>query len=216
MKLNLTTAGLFEPQQFTAWSSARRQAIHQAVARGMQAGGRELRDAARGQMRSAFAVKRSGFVNSLHARLIDKKSDRLPALWIGSKIPWLGLHETGGTVSGNLLIPLLPNRIGPKRFHQVISALLQSGNAFFVKKHGKVLLMAENLRENAAPLTRFKRAERQRSGVKRLQRGQEIPIAVLVKAVTLKRRLDLRGTVARELPRLAAAIQQELGKIDGH
>ena len=44
MKISLTAAGLFEPRQFAAWSSARRQAIHQAVARGMQSGGREVRD----------------------------------------------------------------------------------------------------------------------------------------------------------------------------
>ena len=160
MKINLTTAGLFEPRQFSAWSTARRQAIHQAVARGMQSGGREVRDAARAQMRSVFTVKRNSFVSSMHTKVLDKKPDRLPALWVGSKIPWLGLHEHGGTVAGNLLIPLLPGRIGPKRFKAVIDGLMRSGNAFFVKKDGKVLLMAENIRENASQLTRFKRAER--------------------------------------------------------
>lgn len=212
MKINLTTAGLFEPRQFVAWSSARRQAIHQAVARGMQSGGREVRDAARAQMRSAFTVKRQSFVASMHAKVLDKKPDRLPALWVGSKIPWLGLHEHGGTVAGNLLIPLLPGRIGPKRFKAVIDGLMRSGNAFFVKKDGKVLLMAENITENASQLTRFKRAERGRTGAKQIKRGQEIPIAVLVKSVTLKRRLDLAGAVRGTLPRLARAIQNELVK----
>ena len=212
MKINLTTAGLFEPRQFAAWSTARRQAIHQAVARGMQSGGREVRDAARSQMRTAFNVKRSSFVSSMYTQVLDKKPDRLPALWVGSKIPWLGLHEKGGTVAGNLLIPLLPGRIGPKRFKAVIDGLMRSGNAFFVKKDGKVLLMAENIRENASQLTRFKRAERGRTGAKQIKRGQEIPIAVLVKSVTLKRRLDLAGAVRGALPRLARAIQNELVK----
>ena len=89
----------------------------------------------------------------------------------------------GGTVSGNLLIPLLPGRIGPKRFRQVVDALMRSGNAFFIEKDGKVILMAENIRENASALTRFKRAERARTGAKQIKRGQEIPIAVLVKSV---------------------------------
>jgi len=212
MKINLTAAGLFEPRQFAAWSTARRQAIHQAVARGMQSGGREVRDAARAQMRSAFAVKRQSFVASMHTKVLNKKPDRLPALWVGSKIPWLGLHEQGGTVAGNLLIPLLPGRIGPKRFKAVIDGLMRSGNAFFVKKDGKVLLMAENIRENASQLTRFKRAERGRTGAKQIKRGQEIPIAVLVKSVTLKRRLDLAGAVRGALPQLAKAIQHELVK----
>ena len=212
MKISLTAAGLFEPRQFAAWSSARRQAIHQAVARGMQSGGREVRDAARAQMRSAFTVKRNNFVSSMHTKVLDKKPDRLPALWVGSKIPWVGLHEKGGTVAGNLLIPLLPGRIGPKRFRAVIDGLMRSGNAFFVKKDGKVLLMAENIRENASQLTRFKRAERGRTGAKQFKRGQEVPIAVLVKSVTLKRRLDLAGAVRGALPQLAKAIQHELVK----
>ncbi|MBP8275441.1 MAG: hypothetical protein KAX55_00910 [Propionivibrio sp.] len=212
MKIDLTASGLFDARQFNAWSTERRDAIRAALKRGMQSGGREVRDAARTQMRGAFNVKRSSFVSSMQAKVLDKKTDRLPALLIGSKIPWLGLHEKGGTVSGNLLIPLLPGRIGPKRFKAVIDGLLRSGNAFFVEKNGKVILMAENIRENASQLNRFKRAERGRTGTKQIKRGQEIPIAVLVKSVSLKRRLDLTGAVQRSLPRLAGAIQKELAK----
>ena len=40
--------------------------------------------------------------------------------------------------------------------------------------------MAENIKENAGQLGRFKRAERGRTGAKQIKRGQEIPIAVLV------------------------------------
>ena len=212
MKIDLTASGLFDARQFNAWSTERRDAIRAALKRGMQSGGREVRDAARTQMRGAFNVKRSSFVSSMQAKVLDKKADRLPALLVGSKIPWLGLHEKGGTVSGNLLIPLLPGRIGPKRFKAVVDGLLRSGNAFFVEKNGKVILMAENIRENASQLTRFKRAERARTGAKQIKRGQEIPIAVLVRSVSLKRRLDLTGSVQRSLPRLASAIQKELAK----
>ncbi len=212
MKINLATAGLFDARQFSAWSTARREAIRSALKRGMQSGGREVRGAARSHMRSAFHVKRSSFISSMQTKVLDKRTDRLPALLVGSKIPWLGLHDKGGTVSGNLLIPLLPGRIGPKRFRAVIEGLLRSGNAFFVKKNGKVILMAENIRENASELNRFKRAGRARTGAKQIKRGQEIPIAVLVKSVSLKRRLDLAGAVQRSLPHLANAIQTELAK----
>jgi hypothetical protein len=47
MRLSLTTTGLLDPRQLAAWSSERRRAIHTAVAKGMQSGGREVRDAAR-------------------------------------------------------------------------------------------------------------------------------------------------------------------------
>ena len=175
MKLTLATSGLLDPRKLSAWSAERRRAIHAAVAKGMASGGREVREAARAQMRSAFQVRRASFVASLQAKVFDQKPERLPALWVGSRIPWLGIHTHGGTVAGRMLIPLLPGRIGPKRFRQVIDGLMRSGNAFFVEKNGRVLLMAENLRENAAQLGRFKRAERERRGVKRLQRARRSP-----------------------------------------
>lgn len=214
MKLTLATSGLLDPRRLSAWSAERRRAIHAAVAKGMASGGRDVREAARAQMRSAFQVRRASFVASLQAKVFDKKPDRLPALWVGSRIAWLGIHTQGGTVAGRMLIPLLPTRIGPKRFKAVIDGLMRSGNAFFVEKDGRVLLMAENIRENAAQLGRFKRAERERSGVKRLQRGQEIPIAVLVRQVDLKRRFDLTTGVQRALPALARAIEWEFGHRD--
>lgn len=213
MRLTLTTTGLLDPRQLSAWSAEKRRAIHAAVAKGMQTGGREVRDAARAEMRSAFTVKRNSFVSSMGVKVFDKKPEQLPALRVGSKIPWLGRHEKGGSVSGNLLIPLLPGRIGPKRFRQIVDSLMRSGNAYFIKKNGRVLLMAENIKENGSQLTRFKRAERGRTGAKQIKRGQEIPIAVLVKRVDLKRRLNLVGGVQRALPALAQAIQKELEKV---
>lgn len=212
MRLSLSTSGLLDPRKLSTWSAERRRAVRAAVGTGMRVGGSEVRDAARTQMRSAFEVKRGSFVSSMTAKVLDNKPERLPALWVGSKIPWLGIHQSGGTVSGNLLIPLLPGRIGPKRFRQVITALMRSGNAWFIEKNGRVLLMAENIRDNASHLARFRRAERARTGTRQIKRGQEIPIAVLVPRVNLKRRLDLAGSVRGSLPRLAQAIQHELDK----
>jgi hypothetical protein len=208
--IEVSMSGLLDPRQFSAWSVKRQQAIRAAVGRGMRAGSSGVRDAARAKMRSAFQVKRASFVSSMRAKVLDRKPDRLPALLVGSRIPWLGIHARGGVVTGNMLIPLLPTRIGRKRFRQVIDDLMRSGNAFFIRKNGKAILMAENLSENARTLSRFRRAERERTGVKRLKRGQEIPIAVLVRRVTLKRRFDLAAGVQGTLPALARAIEREL------
>ena len=48
---------------------------------------------------------------------------------------------------------------------------------------------------------------------KSIRRGQEIPIAVLVPKVTLKRRFDFEGAVRGQLPNLARAIEKELNRI---
>jgi len=160
-------------------------------------------------------VKKAAFVNSLRARVYDRNPDKLPAVLIGSKIPWLGIHVRGGTLSGRMLIPLTEEgrRIGRRAFKRVIDTLIRSGNAYFIRKNGQAILMAENLRENASALTRFKRAERQRTGTKSIKRGTEIPIAVLVPNITMKRRFDLEGTVRGQLPVLARAIEKQLNKI---
>lgn len=123
MKLNLVAEGLLDPSRLSAWHTDMQKDIHAAVARGMQAGGKAIAREAQGKMSGSFAVRRPGFARSMTAKLYDKDPTRLPALRIGSKIPWLGIHVRGGSVAGNLLIPLLPTRIGPKRFRQVIADL---------------------------------------------------------------------------------------------
>ena len=215
LKLSLTATGLFEKSNFEAWTRQKQAAIHQAVAAGMQSGGKVVADTVRTRMNADFTVRKPAFVRSLRAKVFDRDPDRLPALLIGSRIPWLGIHVRGGTLSGRMLIPLLPEhqRMGRKAFRRVIDGLLRTGNAFFIQRNGKAILMAEAIKENSAELRRFKRAERIRTGAKSIKRGTEIPIAVLVPNVTLKRRFDLEGAVRGQLPVLARAIEQRLNKI---
>jgi hypothetical protein len=151
----------------------------------------------------------------VRAQVFDRNPNKLPALLIGSKISWLGVHMRGGTIAGRMLIPLTEEgrRIGRRAFKRVIDALIASGNAYFIQKDGKAILMAENLQENQQPLRRFKRAERVRTGARSIRRGQEIPIAVLVPRVSLPARFDLAQAVQRELPSLARAIQTKLKTI---
>jgi len=215
LKLSLITTGLLDKSKLDAWSKQKQAAIHKAVAAGMQSGGKPVTDAVRSRMNAEFTVRKPAFVKSLRAKVYDRDPDRLPALLIGSRIPWLGIHVRGGTLSGRMLIPLLPEhqRIGRKAFRRVIDGLLRTGNAYFIQKGGKVILMAEVIKENQSELRRFKRAERSRTGAKSIKRGTEIPIAVLVPNVTLKRRFDLEGAVRGQLSVLARAIEKQLNKI---
>ncbi|WP_369602625.1 DUF6441 family protein [Hahella sp. SMD15-11] len=212
MRISLTTEGLLDRRRFSAWRARTGQAMRQATARAMRTVGREMAEDVRRDMRRAFKVRKLAFIKSLRAKVYDRRRDRFPALYIGSKIPWLGIHERGGTIGGRMLIPLLPRhqRIGRKAFRRVIDSLMRAGNAYFVEKNGKTLLMAENIRENDRALARFKRGQRQQTGRKRLRRGQEIPVAVLVDSVRLHKRFDLESAVRRKLPRLAQAIRKEV------
>ena len=215
LKLSLTSTGLLDKSKFDAWSKQKQAAIHKAVAAGMQSSGKPMADAVRSRMNADFTVRKAAFVRSLRAKVYDRNPDKLPALFIGSRIPWLGIHVRGGTLSGRMLIPLTPEgrRIGRRAFKRVVDALIRSGNAYFIRKNGQAILMAENIKENASVLARFKRAERQRTGAKSIKRGTEIPVAVLVPSVTLKRRFDLEGAVRGQLPVLVRAIEKQLTKI---
>ncbi|MES9843233.1 MAG: DUF6441 family protein [Candidatus Sedimenticola sp. 6PFRAG5] len=212
MKISLTGEGLLDRRRFGSWRGQTQRAMRDAATRAMRSVGREMAEAVRQDMRAGLRVKKAAFLKSMRAKVYNQRRDRFPALYIGSKIPWLGLHEKGGVISGRMLIPLLPQhqRIGRKAFRRVVDALMRSGNAFFIQRNGKAILMAENIRENDRALARFKRGERQRSGQKRLRRGQEIPIAVLVDRVRLRSRFDIESSVRRKLPRLARSIQSEI------
>ncbi|MEF9344424.1 DUF6441 family protein, partial [Ralstonia solanacearum species complex bacterium KE101] len=67
--------------------------------------------------------------------------------------------------------------------------------------------------EHDRPLAGFKRRYRKAEGVKRIKRGADIPIAVLVPRVVLKKRLDIDQLVARRIPRLAAAIEARIRQL---
>jgi hypothetical protein len=212
MKLSLTTSGLLDPKRLDSWIPEKRRAIRKAVEAGMKTAGKEITAAVRARMQSVFKVRKAKFIQSMRHKLYAGSPEKFPALLIGSKIPWLGIHVSGGTIGGKMLIPLLPEhqRLGRKAFRRVIDGLMRSGNAYFIKRNGKVILMAEALKENASELRRFKRAERQRTGAKTIKRGTEIPIAVLVPSVTLRGRFDLPGIVRSQLPKLTTAILQQL------
>lgn len=181
----------------------------------MRAESKHMIESVRNQMKTDFTVRQQRFVRSVRARILDRNPNKLPALLIGSRIPWLGVHVRGGSIAGRMLIPLTEEgkRIGRRAFKRIIDALIASGNAYFIQKEGKAILMAENLQENQAQLRRFKRAERARTGAKSIKRGQEIPIAVLVPRVSLPARFDLAQAVQRQLPNLARAIQTKLKTI---
>ncbi|WP_243041027.1 DUF6441 family protein [Dyella sedimenti] len=215
MKIDLVAEGLLDRRRFSAWQGDTRKAIHTAVARAMRDTGKAMGERVRSDMRAGFKVVKPKFLRSMHAKVFDRKAEEFPALYIGSKVPWLGIHERGGTIRGRMLVPLLPQhrRIGRKAFARVIDALMRSGNAFFIEKNGQQILMAENIAENAQPLARFRRAERERTGARRVRRGQEIPIAVLVRRVSLRKRFDLARSVRGDLPRLTAAIRKAMSKV---
>lgn len=200
--------------QLRRWGGEFRTKVQKAVERAMRTEATEIKDDVRGHVAGQMAVVRKSFLKGFTAKVLAKDPNRLPALYVGSRIPWSGMHESGGQIGGRMLIPL-HGRVGRKRFKAQVAELMRGGNAYFIKNaKGNIVLMAENIKEHDRPLSGFKRRYRKAEGVKRLKRGADIPIAVLVPKVVLKKRLNVERLVAGRIPRLSAAVEREISVID--
>ena len=200
--------------QLRRWGGEFRTKVQKAVERAMRTEATEIKDDVRGHVAGQMSVVRKSFLKGFTAKVLAKDPNRLPALYVGSRIPWSAMHETGGQIAGRMLIPL-HGRVGRKRFKAQVAELMRGGNAYFIKNaKGNIVLRAENIKEHDRPLSGFKRRYRKAEGVKRLKRGADIPIAVLVPKVVLKKRLNVERLVAGRIPRLSAAVEREISVVD--
>ena len=200
--------------QLRRWGGEFRTKVQKAVERAMRTEAAEIKDDVRAHVAGQMSVVRKSFLKGFTAKVLAKDPKRLPALYVGSRIPWSAMHETGGQIAGRMLIPL-HGRVGRKRFKAQVAELMRGGNAYFIKNaKGNIVLMAENIKEHDRPLSGFKRRYRKAEGVKRLKRGADIPIAVLVPKVVLKKRLNVERLVAGRIPRLSAAVEREITTVD--
>lgn len=210
MKISIRIDSNVANAQLRRWGGQYRDKVRNAVKHAMAEEAVAIRQEVRGQVAGQMNVVKKSFIKGFTARVLAKDPARLPALYVGSRIPWSGMHERGGLIAGRMLIPL-HGRVGRKRFKAQVAQLIRGGNAYFIKNaKGNIVLMAENIREHDRPLSSFKRRFRKAEGIKRLKRGADIPIAVLVPKVVLKKRLDIERMVARRIPRLSAAIEQQI------
>ena len=214
MKVSIRIDSAAGQAQLRRWGGEIRAKVQKAVAQAMATEASELRQDVRAEVAGQMAVVKKSFIKGFTAKVLDRDPNRYPALYVGSRIPWSRIHETGGVIAGRLLIPL-HGRVGRKRFKAQIAELMRGGNAYFIKNaKGNIVLMAENLQEYDRTLSGFKRRYRKAEGVKRLKRGADIPIAVLVPKVVLRKRLDIERMVATRVPRLSAAIEKQLRTVD--
>jgi hypothetical protein len=214
MRISVQIDSAAAQAQLRRWGGEFRDKVKKAVSRAIASEAVELKQDVRSHVASQMAVVKKSFLKGFSAKVLDKDPNRLPALYVGSRIPWSGMHETGGQIAGRMLIPL-NGRVGRKRFKAQVAELMRGGNAYFIKNaKGNIVLMAENIKEHDRPLSGFKRRYRKAEGIKRLKRGADIPIAVLVPKVVLKKRIDVERLVAGRIPRLAAAVEKQISTVD--
>ena len=214
VKINLHLNSADAQSKLRAWGGQLRPKVREATRRALVRQQAPLKQDVRDRVAGELKVVKRAFLKSFTTTVYDRDPNRLPALYIGSRVPWAGIHESGGSISGKLLIPLYGARMGPKTFKALITRLIAGGNAWFTKnRNGHTVLMAENIGEHDALLRNAKRRYRKAEGIKRLKRGADVPIAVLVPRVTLRQRLDVRRLVESRTPRIADAIQKQLAAL---
>jgi hypothetical protein len=218
MRISVQIDSAAAQAQLRRWGGEFRDKVKKAVSRAIASEAVELKQDVRSHVASQMAVVKKSFLKGFTAKVLDKDPSRLPALYVGSRIPWSGMHETGGLIAGRMLIPL-NGRVGRKRFKAQVAELMRGGNAYFIKNaKGNIVLMAQNIttgiKEHDRPLAGFKRRYRKAEGIKRIKRGADIPIAVLVPKVVLKKRIDVERLVAGRIPRLAAAVERQISTVD--
>jgi hypothetical protein len=213
MKISVRIDSAAAQAHLRRWGGEFREQVRKVVARAIATEATEIKQEVREHVAGKLAVAKKSFLKGFTAKVLAKDAKRLPALYVGSRIPWSGMHESGGQIGGRMLIPL-HGRVGRKRFKAQVAELMRGGNAYFVKNaKGSIVLMAENIKEHERPLAGFKRRYRKAEGVKRIKRGVDVPIAVLVPRVVLRKRLDVQRLVVRRVPSLSKAVEKELRRL---
>ena len=114
--------------QLRRWGGEFRTKVQKAVERAIRTEAAEIKDDVRAHVAGQMSVVRKSFLKGFTAKVLAKDPNRLPALYVGSRIPWSGMHETGGQIGGRMLIPL-HGRVGRKRFRAQVAELMQQRGA---------------------------------------------------------------------------------------
>lgn len=213
MSSSVRLDGLFVPARLSAWTAEKQKQIRQGVSDGMRASGPVVVERLRTQMRQAFKIKRPAFLKVMQFRVFDTRPDRMPSMQVGAlRAQWLESHEVGATIrakSRGLLIPF-PGVERGKRFRRLVNELFRLGAAHFAMVRGRVILFAEHQREFAKLTRRARGGLTKAIGGGRLKAGADVPIAVLVPQVQLRRRLRVQDTARASVPMVAAAIERAM------
>lgn len=114
MRISIRIDSKAAQAQLRRWGGDFREKVQKAVAHGIASEAAELKQDVRSHVAGQMAVVKKSFVKGFTAKVLDKDKNRLPALYVGSRIPWSGIHERGGVIGGRMLIPL-HGRVGRKR-----------------------------------------------------------------------------------------------------
>ena len=213
MSISISYAGLYNPSEFKAWSLDKQRDINKRVKRAMFEMKPVIEKTIGAEINKSLNVKKANFAKAFKGYVNYSNESKPPVMVVASKIPWLSGHITGLNIgpkrSKGLLIPINTKalksgstRIGYRAWQKKIQTLAAQGNLHFVKRGNKVLVLAELAGAGNALNRHNKRTSADRYSKRR---SLEIPIAVMVPSVTIKRRLNVEALAKGPLARLMRA-----------
>lgn len=221
-KIKTRTTGIFSKDGFKKYTEKLNKQKLEAYKKAMPDSIKETRNELATRARGVFNVKSRTFNQMFTAKKYDKKQEKMPATLFYTRSNYFSIFEFGGTIapkkSKGLLIPFTVNgrhpyqgRNGKKNFQKLIKNLQQQGKTFWRKIKGNLILFAVIDRENSKSLTKYRRNFKTRNNLKQVRSGTPIPIAVLKKSVTIKRRFDF-SNIARNsfIPKLVNSFEKNL------
>lgn len=116
-------------------------------------------------IKSKFPGSKSSFIKTWKVKRFNTYKKFETAL-IYNKVPWFSIYENGGTINGKLVIPLSNGKTNNKKWKEKLKSLKNSGNSFFKKINGNVLLFEIT------------------------GKGKAQPIGIIVNRVNIKKRYD--------------------------
>ena len=189
MKSTIKFEGLFKNSHFLSFKKNLQEDIYKESEIGLRAAGNKIKPLIQNDAKKAFKVKRQVFLKSFTFKIFNKDKSKPPGMVIGSKVPFVRIHQDGGIIKPKgklLLIPVNKNRknLGKNKFNDIITKLIDSNNAYFRKmKNGNIGLYSENIDENLNLI-------QQSSGKRKFKKGKKTLIAIAAKQTRVKKTIN--------------------------
>lgn len=162
---------------------------------------KELKPYAKSLNSSKFPGSKKTFENTWKVKRYNNKKDKFETALIYNKVPWFSIHETGGTINGKMVVPLYAHRssasgrIGMKKWKALLKQLKQNNQSFFKKVKGNILLFAISNKSISGKIRSFSKSYKANKGIKRIKGGTAVPIGIVLKKITIKKRFDFSDKI---------------------
>ena len=195
----------YEPGSFEAAFHAPYAGMSAAAQGAIAAAGNIVK--AEGRADIAAAGLGAGFVKALRVDIYPQGRNSLNATaHIYHKIPYAGVFEEGATIRGRptlwLPLPSTPQKYGryrltPERYSKEIGPLQ------YVKRPGKAPLLFAKVKSTKSGKGSRVTLSRLKAGARGQGKTTSVPIFVGIDSVSIRKRLDITGIVAKARDRLA-------------